>query len=253
MNPKAKDIPCEVKKTLSSFYRIFAAFPFIAVNTLVASYACIAARAMGKKDVANLVPVIWARLCCAVIPMQVRVHGRENYHTDQNYVVVANHQSLADIPVIQGYLGLNLKWVMKKELEKIPIFGTACKKLGYISVDRNNTAAAVQALHAGKNRLQPSDSMVFFPEGTRSEDGLVLPFKKGAFFFAAESNLPILPVTIVNTSRIIAKGSLRLHSGTVDIIVHPPVFICHDDKHPMEEIVKNVRNTIIGDVHGRKI
>ncbi len=246
MNPK--DIPCEAKKAFASFYRIFAVFPFIVGNTVAVCCACIVARAVGQETLSKLIPLVWARLCCAVIPIRVRVHGRENYHTDQNYVVVANHQSLADIPVIQGYLGLNLKWIMKKELEKIPVFGAACEKLGYIFVDRTNTAAAVQSLHVGKNRLQPSDSIVFFPEGTRSQDGHVLPFKKGAFFFAAESNLPILPVTIVNTSRIIAKGSLRLHSGTVDMIVHPPVSISHNtkngDKKLMDDIIKDVRKTI---------
>ncbi len=242
MNPEK--ISREPHKTLASLYRIFAAIPFILANTLVMSCACIVAGTMGKKDVVRTIPPVWARLCCALVPMKVRMHGKRNYHTEQNYVVVANHQSLADIPVLQGYLGLNLKWVMKKELQKIPIFGTACEKLGYIFVDRNNTSAAVQSLHAGKNRLQPSDSMVFFPEGTRSEDGHVLPFKKGAFFFAAEAYLPILPVTIVNTSRIIAKGSLKINSGTVDIIVHPPVSIPKDDKNAMEKIMEDVRRTI---------
>ncbi len=165
----------------------------------------------------------WSRLNAFLTPMKVTVVGREHVVPGQSYVVVANHQSGYDIYVVYGWLKLDFKWVLKAELRKVPGLGIGCEKLGHIYVDRSNTQAAVRSINAAKERLVGGTSVVFFPEGTRSEDGRLLPFKKGAFRLALDLGLPILPVTITGTREILPPNTMKLFPGRAKLIFHPPL------------------------------
>ncbi|HKX56225.1 MAG TPA: lysophospholipid acyltransferase family protein, partial [Xanthomonadales bacterium] len=131
-------------------------------------------------------PVVWARLVARLTPMAVTVNGGEHADPQRSYVVVCNHQSQYDILLVYGWLKLNLKWVMKKELRKIPGLGLGCEKAGHIFVDRSNPRAARTAVMEALERLGNGVGILFFVEGTRSSDGRLLPFKKGAFRLAVE-------------------------------------------------------------------
>jgi len=197
-----------------------------------------------KKDAVNIIAVLWSKLCCAIAPIKVVIKGQKNYVKNRSYVIVSNHQSMADIPVLHGHLGLNIKWIMKKELEKIPIFGAAAHQLGCIYVDRSNHDAAIKSISDAKKNMSKKDCVLFFAEGTRSRDGKVLPFKKGAFRFALETDLPILPVTIKNSFHILPSDTLDLTPGSIEIIVHPPVNILnHYMEHP-DKVIESIRQTI---------
>lgn len=214
------------------------------MTTLILGLICIFTSLIFKPDTANAIAVLWAKLCCGVVPLRIRLTGKKNYDPAKPYVVVSNHQSMADIPAVHATLGLNLKWVMKKELSDIPIFGTTCRQLGCISVDRSDHNAALNSLDRAKKTLSKTASVCFFAEGTRSRDGQLLPFKKGAFKFAYDMNLPILPVTIKNSGRILPSDSLTLKPGIVDVVVHHPI---NPTDHPVEQIdalVESTRRTI---------
>ena len=204
-------------------YKWLFVVPFMLLSTLVHSVLCLLVGLLGGTGSGNFLAVSWARLACMVIPVKVKISGRHHYDVSGAYVVVANHQSMVDIPVLHGRLGLHIKWVMKKELKKIPVFGHACQSLGCIYVDRNNCRAAIAAMKTANRRRRRNASVVFFPEGTRTRDGRLLPFKKGAFKFAAYADLPILPVTIVNSHGVLPPDTLDLMPGTVEVVVHPPV------------------------------
>ncbi|MBU1194185.1 MAG: 1-acyl-sn-glycerol-3-phosphate acyltransferase [Proteobacteria bacterium] len=226
-------------------YKWLIVIPFIFILTMFMASVCIAAGLVFHQGLAvNAIAVIWARLCCAVVPFFINIKGKENYDPDQSYIIVANHQSMADIPILQGYLGLKIKWIMKKELEKIPIFGFGCHQLGCIYVDRRNSAAAIKSIQEAKTKLAKNASVLFFAEGTRTRDGKLLPFKKGAFRFAKEIDLPILPITIENSIDFLPSDSLDLIPGTIHITVHPPVDISDHDIDELDSIIKNTRNTI---------
>ena len=178
-------------------YKWIIVFPAMVLTTLVMGLTCIFVGAVFSPDKADMLAVAWAKIFCAIAPIRVRIQGRQNYDPLSSYVVVANHKSMVDIPVLHGFTGLTIKWVMKMELKKIPIFGTACNFLGCIYVNRSNGQAAVESIKAAKKKLSNKASVLFFAEGTRSR-GRLLPFKKGAFVFAMNSGLPVLPVTIKN-------------------------------------------------------
>jgi 1-acyl-sn-glycerol-3-phosphate acyltransferase len=225
-------------------YKWLIVVPFLFFITMVLGLVCIIVGFIFSQDAANITAVIWSRLCCAIAPLKVIVKGKKNYRCQRSYVVVANHQSMADIPVLHGFLGLKIKWVMKKELEKIPIFGAACHQLGCIAIDRANSGSAIQSIEEAKKKLSPKASVLFFAEGTRSRDGNVMAFKKGAFIFAMETGIPILPVTIKNSFKILPSDSLDLTPGTVEIQVHQPVYIPEVNTDQLETIMEKTRRTI---------
>lgn len=146
--------------------------------------------------------------------------------------------------MIHGFIGLKIKWVMKKELGEIPVFGPACHQLGCIFVDRANPGTAIKSLETAKGKLSKKSSVLFFSEGTRSRDGKVMPFKKGAFIFAMENKLPILPITVKNSFKVLPPDSFDLTPGSVEIIAHRPIYVAAHEMDRLDEIMENTRQTI---------
>ena len=225
-------------------YKWIIVIPFLFIITMVIGLICIFTGLLLKQEAVNFFAVLWSRLCCAIAPLNVIIKGQKNYSRNKSYVIVANHQSMADIPVLHGHLGLKIKWIMKKELGKIPIFGYAALQLGCIYVDRANHNAAIQSIQDAKKKLSRKASVLFFAEGTRSRDGKVMPFKKGAFIFAHDTDLPILPVTIKNSFNILPSDTLDLTPGTIEIIVHPPIYILDHHMDHLDKAIESIRQTI---------
>jgi 1-acyl-sn-glycerol-3-phosphate acyltransferase len=177
------------------------------------------------RSASRLSGVPWARVLAFVTPMRVQVEGRDNIDPNQSYVLVSNHQSQYDIFVLYGWLGVDFKWVMKKELRNVLGIGVACDRLGHVFIDRSDHAAAVATLDDAKKKIVDGTSVVFFPEGTRSRSGRLKPFKKGAFRMAIDLGLPILPLTITGTRDVLPAGTSDLMPGSARLIIHPPVAV----------------------------
>ena len=160
---------------------------------------------------------------CYITPVWVTVEGAENAEPGKTYVVVINHQSQYDIFVVYGWLRLDLKWVLKAELRKLPGVGIGCEKAGHIYVDRSNPEQARKSVQDALDKVGGGIGILFFAEGTRSQDGRLLPFKKGAFRVATSQNLPVLPVTLVGTRDIQKPKSLMIFPGRVRLVIHPPI------------------------------
>lgn len=166
----------------------------------------------------------WSRRIVANARMHVHVRGGEHFDRGRTYVVMSNHQSLYDIPVLFYVLGPNLRMVTKKELFDVPIFGTAMDLAGFIKIDRGNRASAKESLTVAGQMLKSGTSVWIAPEGTRSVSGKLLPFKKGAFYLAFEAGLPILPVTLDGTREaLLAKGLRSVAGARIDVTIHPPI------------------------------
>lgn len=176
--------------------------------------------------------------------MRVTVAGRENVASNQSYVVVSNHQSLYDIFVLFGWLGIDLKWVIKKELMSVPVFGYAARKGGNILIERSNTREAYESLEKAKHKITGGASVIMFPEGTRSLTGKVGEFKKGAFWLARELELPILPISIQNTRNILPPRTLDLFPGRATMKIHEPVCVQDNDGGNFDRLIADVRDTI---------
>ena len=130
--------------------------------------------------------MVWARFSMLFTLMTIEIDGREKITAGQSYIIVANHQSLVDIYVLYGCVGMNIRWVMKKELRSIPVFGLACEMMGQIIIDRSDTQAALESINSARSRIKDGLSVIFFAEGTRSRKAEVEQFKKGAFRLAQE-------------------------------------------------------------------
>ena len=187
--------------------------------------------------------VWWSRFSCFMTPIRVTVLGRDNIAKGQSYIIAANHSSLYDILVLYGFLGIDIKWAMKVELRRIPLFGLAGKLGGNIYIDRSDPSAAYASLLAAKERLVNGVSLMMLPEGTRSRTGELLPFKSGAFILSSELNLPVLPVSIIGTAKILPPDTLKLYPGRVTMIIHPPMHL-DDFTGNIEDFKKATRDII---------
>jgi 1-acyl-sn-glycerol-3-phosphate acyltransferase len=166
----------------------------------------------------------WAKAILWAAKVRVELQGLENLHTDRPQIIVSNHQSWFDVFVLAAHLPVRYRFVAKQELGKIPIFGPAWRSCGHVSVDRGNKEAAVEALdQAWREVREDRLTMILFPEGTRSLDGRLQPFKKGAFVLAVQGQVPIVPMAVVGSREIMAKGATRIRPGTVTVRIGTPI------------------------------
>ena len=188
--------------------------------------------------------VWWSRFNAFTTPMRVTVIGRENIARGQSYIVASNHQSSYDIFVLFGWLGIDLKWVIKKELKKYPVFGYATEKGGNIIIDRSNPKEAYRSLQRARQKIQGGTSIIMLPEGTRSRTGELGEFKKGAFVLARDLALPILPVSISGTRKILPPKTLDLFHGRATLRIHAPVDTGAYGENSVDELIRDVREVI---------
>ncbi|TCD48056.1 lysophospholipid acyltransferase family protein [Chlorobium sp. N1] len=165
----------------------------------------------------------WGRFSARLFGIRVEVEGEENYTPGRSYLVVSNHAGMADIPLLLGSMKLNLRFVAKEELGRIPVFGWALRNGGYVMIKRGQNREALKSLLSAAEVLKSGRSVHIFPEGTRSATGKLLPFKRGAFLVAEKARAEVLPVTIVGSHRITPKKSLAIHRGTVRLIIGKPL------------------------------
>lgn len=166
----------------------------------------------------------WAKAIIWAAGVKVRFDGLEKLSTDSPQIVVANHQSWFDVFALAAELPVRYRFVAKKELGEIPIFGKAWMSCGHVSVDRGNREAAIEALdQAWREVREDKLTMVLFPEGTRSPDGRLKTFKKGAFVLAVQGQVPLVPMAVTGSREVMGKGDLRIRSGEIVIRVGDPI------------------------------
>lgn len=168
-------------------------------------------------------PRWWGRIILALAGVRVRVEGLEHITPKQPYIFAANHQSQFDIFAMQGYFDFDFRWMAKKELFQVPLFGPAMRLAGYIAIDRSHGREALKSLHLAAERIASGTSVILFPEGTRSVDGRLQPFKTGGMVLAIKSGVPLVPVAISGTHAVLPKGKLLARPGRVVIRVGTPI------------------------------
>ena len=166
----------------------------------------------------------WAILRAGGI--RVKVSGLEHLDPEHSYVFMVNHQSNIDIPVlVQSFPRFQLRWLAKKELLWVPFFGWAMWAGKHITIDRADRANAMRSLKRARDRIAAGISVVVFPEGTRSRDGTLLPFKKGGFLLAVQSGAAVVPVAINGSGALLPAGAWHLRQGTIEVIVGKSVSV----------------------------
>ncbi len=186
----------------------------------------------------------WAKAVFAATGIKVKAIGLEKLDKSKPYIYVSNHASLFDIVSVVVVIDRHIRFVAKKEISRIPVFGWAIARAN-IMIDRKSPTDAVRSLEKAAERISQGESVILFAEGTRTRDGNLLPFKRGAFALAVRAGVPIVPLTILGSYRIMRRGELRINKGEITILVDSPLDVRHyDAKHGTLALMKRVREII---------
>lgn len=161
----------------------------------------------------------WGRRLLKIAEVDVEIIGYENVDKVESCVFVSNHSSFFDIPILLACIKKDFRIIYKKELEKLPFFGTGLNRSPFISINRGNPREAMKSILQAIEAIKSGDSVLVFPEGTRSETGKLQEFKRGAFVLAYKSNKPIIPVTVLGSYDIIPPGIRRIRGGRVKLVI----------------------------------
>lgn len=196
---------------LQFIYQWFIAIPILLVLTIFTAIFTICTVHWRNAEFVHKVQQFWSRCWFWMFGLGHEIEGTENLVKGQSYVFVSNHVSFFDVWLIYGWLPAIFKWIMKQELRKVPFVGTGCAAAGHIFIDRRHPRAAKESLDRAKSILKDGVSVVVFPEGTRSKDGQVQSFKRGAFQIAFELDLPVVPISISGLHDVMPKGTFFVH------------------------------------------
>ena len=222
---------------LRFLYQWIIVMPIMVVITIMTALITIIGCFLGNHRVWGYYPgLIWSRLFCLISLVRIEVRGREKLDRSTSYVFVANHQGAYDIFLVYGYLGHKFKWMMKSSLRRIPFVGAACAAAGFIFVDRSGKGLR-ETLAAAEKILTGGMSLVVFPEGSRTPDGKIHRFKKGAYQIADDLSLPVVPLTIDGSYRVLSKNSKLIRPGKIVLTVHDPIFPQADGHYDMDALI----------------
>ena len=177
----------------------------------------------GKHDLVYPWALFGARNWLRLSGAKVNVTGGEHLEPSQTYVFISNHRSYLDTATLFVYTGRRLGLLAKKELLKVPILGYGMGFVNIMAIDRSNSERSRVTVAAATDRIRSGRSFGVFAEGTRARPGEFLPFKKGAFYMAAQAGVPIVPVALRNTDHLMGKGTGEARAGTIEMVMLPPV------------------------------
>ena len=202
----------------------------------------------GRDAYAHSIARRWAQKGLSMNGSSIQVSGIENVPQTGGLLFVANHQSNFDIPILVGHVPRDKGFIAKLELLKVPSFGRWMKYIGCIFIDRNDARQSLNTINEAAERIKAGHSLVIFPEGTRSADGVVGVFKAGSLRLAMKSGVPIVPVSISGSKEIMPKGSSIIKSASVNVIISPPLM--HEEFEGMDsrQIAEKVRNIIVSNM-----
>jgi len=217
----------------------------VAITAFMSFWSVVFSLFPNSENRIHKVASLWAKMLLLISNTRVEVIGAENILRNKPQVFMANHQSDFDILIVLGHVPGQFRWIAKKELFNIPIFGAAMKGAGYIEIDRHNHERALQSIEEAALRIREGKSVMTFPEGTRSRNGEIKAFKQGTFHLAIKSGVPVVPISIVGSGNIMPKRSLKVTPGKVKLIIDKQINL---DKYTIEnrhELIEEVRNIII--------
>ena len=215
-------------------------FPIILpLSFMICSPFAIAASLITRSGTpSHRVARIWASIVLAAAGVRVKIRILQELSKDSPVIFVCNHASLMDIPILYKALPVEFRFIVKKELFKIPLLGFAMKTAGYIPIDRSHGRAALRSMKEAARRIKEGASILVFPEGARTLDGRLHEFKEGGFMLAVKSGCPVVPVAIKGSYGILKKGSFIASPGEVEVIVGIPIEISGSSGMDRKEITR---------------
>ena len=186
---------------------------------------------------------IWGTGCLKAARIRLKVEGTERIPTEGPVIYMGNHQGNFDIHSLYCAIPRRFSWVAKEELFKVPVFGGAMRRAGYIPLNRSDGRKAFKSMRDAAATIAAGTSVVIFPEGTRTPDGNLLPFKRGAFLLAKMSGVPVVPFTINGSMAVNPRNRLELYPGTIRVSFSPPMETAGVDEG---DLMEKVREAIAG-------
>ena len=214
---------------------IFVVGFYVLLSLILFPFHLLSRRKLGGKIFKNC-----SSVCLKTCGVSCIAEGLENITPGETYIVVANHQSIADIPIIGANLPINMRVLAKKELFAIPVFGQAMWLYDFVAIDRKNRRSAVRSLEIAEKKMRYCSYLVF-PEGTRSKTGHVGKFKSGALILT-ENGCKILPVAIIGADKILRAGEFDIHSGKIKVKIFPPTRAEEDETR--QELAERLQKLI---------
>jgi len=200
------------------------AVPLFWLYTIIISALFILVMTLRLRRAGEFVVQLWSRVFLWVPPMSYSVSGTEHVEPDTQYFFLSNHLSNFDVPLLFRAIPTPIRYLAKAELYKVPVFAQALKVAGMIKIDRGAGASSYAAINEGVAKAKENGySLIVFAEGTRSRDGALHPFKKGAFRMAISTGLPVVPVTVTGTWEVWPPGSKLFYKGHADVVIHDPI------------------------------
>jgi len=189
------------------------------------------------------------RLGQKILGISLDVHGIEKIDRESSYVFMANHTSFLDGLLLFMIIPHPVRVLLKKEAFRIPIIGLGMRTVGFIPVDRKGLRGGKQSIDKATHLMKEEGySFLIFPEGTRSRNGLLQPFKRGGFFLTVNTQVPIVPITIKGTFELMPKGSFSVKRGKIKVIFHEPVQVKGFNRHSLTELSEKVRSVIYSEL-----
>jgi len=233
-------------KSIFNTIRVAWLFLWALMATLILCIPVIIAALLSRTgNLAFSLSKIWAYTMLAVSFVRTEIKNKAKIVKGQSYIIISNHQSQYDILALVTTLGIQFRWIGKKEVLKIPIFGYALYASRNIFIDRSNTARAIESINKGMERLPHDASVMVFAEGTRSADGQIQEFKKGGFMAAIIRKIPILPVTVNGSRRVLPKGDLVVKPGRIQVVVGDPIDTASYTAAIVQELMDKTRQAVI--------
>lgn len=229
-----------------SIIRTFWAYLNGVIATFFLSLVAITAGLVGHRGgLYDWVARSWSRWILWASGVKILVEGLDHIHGDRPQIISSNHQSWFDVFALAAVIPKRFRFIAKEELRKIPLFGKAWESAGHISINRQDRSRAIVALEEAAELVRSDNStIVIFPEGTRSSDGQLLPFKKGAFMLALHTGLEIVPTACIGSRAIQKKGGWLVHSGTVIVRFGEPIDSARFGENDREQLMAEVRREI---------
>lgn len=234
-----------MKKALLLVYELIIFLPIFIPATILTAIITIVGCWLGDSKFWGYYPAkYWSKLTCRLALCRIKVVQKGTLDANQSYVFTPNHQGAFDIFLIYGYLGQNIKWVQKQELRKLPFVGKACEIAGHVYVDQSSPRAMKDTIDKAEAQLQQGVSMTIFPEGSRTSDGKMGRFKKGAFIIANEMNLPIVPVTVNGPYDLMKMHTYLINPCKLELIVHEPIATQDMTEDDIPTLITQTRDTV---------
>jgi 1-acyl-sn-glycerol-3-phosphate acyltransferase len=234
-----------MKRILIFLYQWIILIPIFVVLTIITtSVMIIFSSIFGNKFWGYYPPKWWARITCWLSLCRVNSSGHENLDKNTSYVFIANHQGAFDIFLTYGFLNQNIKWVQKASLRKVPFAGKASEIAGHVFVDNTSIASRRDTIIKAKKEIVGGVSMMMFPEGSRTKNGSLSPFRRGAYRIAMDMGLPIVPITINGPYDVLKVHSMKLTPGKLELIIHKPIPTAHLEQKDLRALMDQTKEII---------